>query len=556
MADSKKASLILELKDMASAGIAKVTGAMGSLVSVAAGVTAGLAVLFAGMMKALAAYGEQEAAIVKFNIALANQDIKSKAVTDDLIKFSQQLQNTTTYADEAVLGAMALGVTFGLTGERLKATTRAAADMSSALGIDLKTTMMLLGKASVGETGTLTRYGIVISENVPKAERFAAALAQVNARFGGSAAAQADTYAGKMAQLKNTFDDLLEVMGARFATPATNFLKWIKEATIATANYIGLTEKTTGVYGSQIDSVNKLIAAQERRMKINGTYFSNHPDELKKENEKLETLKKSVLWYEKQNEAKAKADISKATAGAKAPAIIAEEDTESEKKQAKLLQDAQNEIDSANMTEQQLFEIKTVSMAMELEAMGRHDEAVKLTQLRRTEFEKKQNEDRAKNLRSTLGTIATLSNSHNKTLAAIGKTAAITTATMDTYAAANVALRSAPPPWNFALAALVTAAGMANVANIAGVKLAEGGMIMPRGGGTSAIMAEAGKAEVAIPLDDERTKEKLRDVMGGGGNTIVIQAGAIVADDYSLNEFVNKIDEKLYERQRNRRSYL
>ena len=44
--------------------------------------------------------------------------------------------------------------------------------------------------------------------------------------------------------------------------------------------------------------------------------------------------------------------------------------------------------------------------------------------------------------------------------------------------------------------------------------------------------------------------------MGGGGNTIVIQAGAIVADDYSLNEFVNKIDEKLYERQRNRRSYL
>jgi hypothetical protein len=126
---------------------------------------------------------------------------------------------------------------------------------------------------------------------------------------------------------------------------------------------------------------------------------------------------------------------------------------------------------------------------------------------------------------------------------------------MDTYAAANVALRSAPPPFNFALAALVTAAGLANVAQISGVKLAEGGMLMPRSGGVAATMAEAGRAEVAIPLDDARTKDKLRDTFGGGGNTVIIQAGTIIADDYSLNQFAQKIDEKLFELQRNGRSY-
>lgn len=565
MAD-KKASLILELKDAASAGIAKVTGAMGSLMAAAAGVTAGLAVLFAGMMKSLAAYGEQEQAVSKLNKALENQGIKSEAATRDLVRFADELQNTTVFADDAVIGAMALGATFGLTGERLKATTKAAADMSAALGIDLKTTMLLLGKASVGETSTLSRYGIVIGENVPKAERFAAALSQINARFGGSAAAQAGTYSGQMEILKNKFDDLYERIGEFLLPVAQKWVGWLNKGVEALNNMAASTDKesTASMNMAQkkkaaLDEVMradaKTVDALTRKKEEGWGMLSRRDQQeldaaLKRQEQNLKASKRLIDEHGKEIAAKP------AIPTGKPPAMVAEEDTKAEERQAKLLIEAQNEIDTAGMTEQQLFEIKTASMAMELEAMGRHDEAVKLTQARRTEYEKKQNEDRAKNLRSTLGTIATLSTNHNKTLAAVGKAAAISTATLDTYAAANKALASAPPPWNFGLAALVTAAGMANVANIAGVKLAEGGMIMPTAGGTSAIMAEAGKAEVAIPLDDDRTKEKLRDVMGGGGNTIVIQAGVVVADDYSLNEFANKLDEKLYERQRNRRSFL
>jgi hypothetical protein len=147
-----------------------------------------------------------------------------------------------------------------------------------------------------------------------------------------------------------------------------------------------------------------------------------------------------------------------------------------------------------------------------------------------------------------------MANSHNKALATAGKAAAIATATIDTYSGIGKAWTLGPllgPP----MAALVAAAGFANVASIAGIKLAEGGMVMPSSGGTHAIMGEAGKAEVAIPLDDERTKEKLRDTLGGG-NTIVIQAGTIVADDYSVTKLAEKIDEKLFEFQRNRRTYL
>ena len=53
-----------------------------------------------------------------------------------------------------------------------------------------------------------------------------------------------------------------------------------------------------------------------------------------------------------------------------------------------------------------------------------------------------------------------------------------------------------------------------------------------------------------IPLDDEDAKEKLADAIGGV--TININAGTIVADDVSIAEFAEKIDEKLFALDRNR----
>lgn len=95
-------------------------------------------------------------------------------------------------------------------------------------------------------------------------------------------------------------------------------------------------------------------------------------------------------------------------------------------------------------------------------------------QKKKQDAEKAASDKRIADLNSTFGTIATMASSSNQTLASIGKAAAVAQATMDTYAAANVALRSAPPPFNFALAAAVTAAGIANVAKITNTNLATG----------------------------------------------------------------------------------
>ena len=131
--------------------------------------------------------------------------------------------------------------------------------------------------------------------------------------------------------------------------------------------------------------------------------------------------------------------------------------------------------------------------------------------------------------------------------------AAISEATIQGILAVQKALAGGPgPPWSIPLAVSIGVMTAANVAKIAGVQFAEGGMALPTAGGTYANIAEAGKAEAVIPLDDPRTKEKLADVFGG--NTIVINAGTIVANDYDMIELAKKIDEELYKLGRNRKA--
>lgn len=73
------------------------------------------------------------------------------------------------------------------------------------------------------------------------------------------------------------------------------------------------------------------------------------------------------------------------------------------------------------------------------------------------------------------GNLSSLSKSGNSEIAAIGRAAAIAQATMDGVLAVQKALASAPPPWNYAMAAAVGVAAAANVAQIAGIGFYNGG---------------------------------------------------------------------------------
>lgn len=141
-----------------------------------------------------------------------------------------------------------------------------------------------------------------------------------------------------------------------------------------------------------------------------------------------------------------------------------------------------------------------------------------------TEIKEAQNKQRAQDQRDTLNSIATLTSSSNKTLKAIGKAAAITTATQDGIVAVQKALASAPPPLNYALAAGVGAATAQNVARIAGL---QSGIDSVPGVGTAdnfpALLAP-GERVVPTKTNQDLTQflAAQRNASGGGGTVINI----------------------------------
>jgi hypothetical protein len=99
-----------------------------------------------------------------------------------------------------------------------------------------------------------------------------------------------------------------------------------------------------------------------------------------------------------------------------------------------------------------------------------------------------------------------------KALFGESKGMAIAQALIDTYQSANVALKSAPPPWNFALAATNVAAGIANVNRIRQMKPGSSG----GGGGASAPATPSVPSASASPTFGTVNTNQISASMGGG----------------------------------------
>lgn len=174
---------------------------------------AGMAVFIRAARGALEAQSKQEQAINSLNLALSNQGNLLPGTSKRLQEYASSLQRVTTFGDETILANQALLASFGMNEQQLKTSTKVALDFAAATGRDVKMAINLLGKAFVGETGELSRYGIIIDKNIPKSERFAEVMRQLEERFGGSAQAQVATFSGQMEQLSNAFGDTQEALG-------------------------------------------------------------------------------------------------------------------------------------------------------------------------------------------------------------------------------------------------------------------------------------------------------------------------------------------------------
>lgn len=129
------------------------------------------------------------------------------------LEYAQSLQKITTFGDEAIISVQKMLTNFGIEGKALDDLTKSTLDLAAAKGMDLTSAADLVAKSVGSSTNALSRYGIEIDGSVGSTERMQMAVENITKLFGGAAAAEANTYAGQMEQVKNIIGDLNEVVG-------------------------------------------------------------------------------------------------------------------------------------------------------------------------------------------------------------------------------------------------------------------------------------------------------------------------------------------------------
>lgn len=215
----------------------------------------GAAAIGAAAIKSIQEYAQMEQSVVKLSQAMANQGIYSKQASTDLIDYAQSLQKVTTFQDDQIVSVEAQLTAFGLQGRQLKDVTKSTLDLAAAKGIDLSSAANLLGKAFIGETEAMSRYGIVIGKNIPDSEKFAAVMGKVNEMFGGQAEAMRQTTAGAWAGFQLAVQDVQKEVGAFLSGSAAGMLNWLAEFLNKTADGI----KMIRGFASEVGGLGNLI---------------------------------------------------------------------------------------------------------------------------------------------------------------------------------------------------------------------------------------------------------------------------------------------------------
>jgi hypothetical protein len=143
---------------------------------------------------------------------LKAQGIMWEDVSESLDAYLKDLERLTSYNDTDLQESFNALIVSGMTYAEAIESMNTVTSMSYSLNRDLVSMAMLVGKAYNGQTGELSRYGIVLDKNLDQSQKFSALQSYVNDNF-ADAADRTDTLTGQMDVLKNSMFNVAEAMG-------------------------------------------------------------------------------------------------------------------------------------------------------------------------------------------------------------------------------------------------------------------------------------------------------------------------------------------------------
>lgn len=581
MAKSGEATLLIRIKEMGSEVISKTKDAIKDFGQVALGVFTALSAL---AIKAVQDYEEQEKAVNQLTQALINSGKFSNELRKSYLEQASALQALTTFGDEQIIAAQAQFAMQVKSINLTQAQTMAILDFAQANGMTAADAAEKLGKAVGTSTNALARYGIEITQGLSSSEKMEQAISGLNAKFGGQAAA-ATQGLGAIKQLQNIVSDLFETLGEKLTPVVILLTNWLKNLVTDTASVnqtmsgLLIAFKTIAQVGSVLwqviaglaEMIGTTLAASFLTIKsiLSGDFsealtamkngivsnFDTVVSRAKSAMESLEQIGNSFIETNSQNHAKDEENLKKSLDNKK---LLIEQYSQDQKD--KQLNDRLAEIQQRELNHQEEMALEEGNTLAALQIQKRKLEeklknetdfhtkmqiANQIAAKQNQVFQALEDERNLTRKKAALGEIATLMRSGNATLGAIGKAAALAQIYIQAPVAFMNALAVPPYPVGLALAAGVALTTASQVAQVMGVQLAEGGLVMPRPGGVQATIAEAGQPEVVIPLD------RMGEFgLGGGGVTIIVNGG-LLGDEKSAHDLAIAVDRQLLKLRQN-----
>lgn len=157
-------------------------------------------------VEAIRAAVEAEAIWNKLSGTLQTIGVNFADVRGEIEATARALQDATTVGDEDFAQTLQTLIAISRDYEKSLRNVAVVADLSAGANIDLRTAAMLTGRAMVGETALLKRYGIVVGEGEDAVEA-------LRKQFAGMAENEAQSLQGRVAQLNNEWGDFKEAVG-------------------------------------------------------------------------------------------------------------------------------------------------------------------------------------------------------------------------------------------------------------------------------------------------------------------------------------------------------
>ena len=232
-----------------------------------------------------AAFAVAGAAALAYGAVLLKQGVES-AIADEAAqaKLAVTLQNVTNATDAQIAAVenqiLQTSLLTGKTDDELRPSferfvratkdseqalklQQVALDVSAGSGKSLEAVTNAMAKAAEGNTGALSKLGVGLTAAQLKTMDLDEITKSLSGTFGGQAAVQADTFAGKMARLRVAFDEGKETIGSFVLDAITPMINTVVNTVIpAIAGFIdsvGGKEGLTNAFKTYIDLIKNIF---------------------------------------------------------------------------------------------------------------------------------------------------------------------------------------------------------------------------------------------------------------------------------------------------------